>query len=111
MASSDEGIDEHLLLRRDGPAHLRGFVPIPVVRATGGLKDTVVPYNKATRTGNGFLFSNYNAHEMMSTIKKALTLFRDFNSWKILIQNAMQSDYSWARSAKEYKALYERLIG
>ena len=48
---------------------------------------------------------------MMSTIKKALTLFRDFNSWKILIQNAMQSDYSWARSAKEYKALYERLIG
>ena len=84
---------------------------IPVVRATGGLKDTVVPYNKATQKGNGFLFSNYNAHEMMSTIKKALTLFRDFNSWKILIQNAMQSDYSWARSAKEYKALYERLIG
>lgn len=84
---------------------------IPVVRATGGLKDTVVPYNKATQKGNGFLFPNYNAHEMMSTIKKALTLFRDFNSWKILIQNAMQSDYSWARSAKEYKALYERLIG
>ena len=83
---------------------------IPVVRATGGLKDTVVPYNKATQKGNGFLFPNYNAHEMMSTIKKALTLFRDFNSWKILIQNAMQSDYSWARSAKEYKALYERLI-
>ena len=84
---------------------------IPVARATGGLKDTVVPYDKATQKGNGFLFSNYNAHEMMSTIKKALTLFRDFNSWKILIQNAMQSDYSWARSAKEYKALYERLIG
>ena len=84
---------------------------IPVARATGGLKDTVVPYDKATQKGNGFLFSNYNAHEMMSTFKKALTLFRDFNSWKILIQNAMQSDYSWARSAKEYKALYERLIG
>jgi starch synthase len=84
---------------------------IPVARATGGLKDTVVPYDKATQKDNGFLFSNYNAHEMMSTIKKALTLFRDFNSWKILIQNAMQSDYSWARSAKEYKALYERLIG
>ena len=84
---------------------------IPVVRATGGLKDTVVPYDKATQKGNGFLFSNYNAHEMMSTIKKALTLFCDFNSWKILIQNAMEEDYSWARSAKEYKALYERLIG
>ena len=47
----------------------------------------------------------------MFTIKKALGLFRDFNSWKLLMTNAMTSDYSWARSAEEYKALYERLIG
>ncbi len=84
---------------------------IPVVRATGGLKDTVVPYNKSTRRGNGFLFENYNAHEMMSTIKKALTLFRDFGSWKRLIQNAMREDYSWEHAAREYKALYKRLAG
>ena len=84
---------------------------IPVVRATGGLRDTVVPYNKSTRRGNGFLFQNYNAHEMMSTIKKALTLFRDFNSWKRLIQNAMREDYSWEHAAREYKALYKRLVG
>ncbi len=83
---------------------------VPVVRATGGLRDTVIPYNKATQQGNGFLFQNYNAHEMMSTIKKALTLFRDFNSWKMLIQNAMQTDYSWAHAAKEYKTLYEQLV-
>ncbi len=82
---------------------------IPVVRATGGLQDTVVPYNKATGEGNGFLFSDYTAHDMMYTLKKALTLFRDFNSWKHVMTNAMQSDYSWARSAKEYKALYEGL--
>ncbi len=84
---------------------------IPVARATGGLVDTVIPYNKSTRQGNGFLFPNYNAHELMFTIKKALGLFRDFNSWKLLMTNAMTSDYSWARSAEEYKALYERLIG
>ena len=84
---------------------------IPVARATGGLVDTVIPYNKSTQEGNGFLFPDYNAHDMMYTLKKALTLFRDFNSWKALMQNAMNTDYSWARSAKEYKTLYERLIG
>lgn len=84
---------------------------IPVARATGGLVDTVIPYDKATQQGNGYLFADYNAHDMMYTIKKALTLFRDFNSWKLLMQNAMNTDYSWARSAKEYKALYERLVG
>ena len=83
---------------------------IPVARATGGLKDTIVPFDKATQNGNGFLFPNYNAHELMFTIKKALSLFRDFNSWKVLMSNAMNSDYSWAHSADEYKALYERLL-
>ena len=84
---------------------------IPVARATGGLVDTIIPYNKSTQEGNGYLFADYNAHDMMYTVKKALTLFRDFNSWKLLMQNAMNTDYSWARSAKEYIALYERLIG
>ena len=84
---------------------------IPVVRATGGLTDTVIPYNKATGEGNGFLFSDYNAHDMMYTIKKALTIYRDLGAWTRLMKNAMQADYSWARSSKEYKALYERLIG
>ena len=84
---------------------------IPVVRATGGLTDTIIPYNKSKGEGNGFLFENYNAHDMMYAIKKALTLYRDLTSWKRLMTNAMQSDYSWARSAKEYKELYERLIG
>ena len=84
---------------------------IPVARATGGLVDTIIPYDKSTQQGNGYLFPNYNAHDMMFTLKKALTLFRDFNSWKFLMQNAMNTDYSWARSAKEYKTLYEKLIG
>ena len=82
-----------------------------MARATGGLVDTIIPYDKSTQQGNGYLFPNYNAHDMMFTLKKALTLFRDFNSWKFLMQNAMNTDYSWARSAKEYKTLYEKLIG
>ena len=84
---------------------------IPVVRATGGLKDTVHPYDKYAREGNGFLFADYNAHEMMYALKRALSLYRDFGEWLNIIRNAMNTDYSWKESAKEYKALYEKLIG
>ena len=84
---------------------------IPVVRATGGLKDTVHPYDKYAREGNGFLFADYNAHEMMYALKRALSLYRDFGEWLNIIRNAMNTDYSWKESAKEYKALYEKLTG
>ena len=82
---------------------------IPIVRATGGLKDTVQPYHKATGTGNGFLFPNFNAHELMYTIKRALALYKHIESWRGLVENAMATDYSWAKSAKAYVALYETL--
>ena len=82
---------------------------IPIVRATGGLKDTVQPYHKATGTGNGFLFPNFNAHELMYAIKRALAIYKHIESWQGLMENAMGADYSWAKSAKEYAALYERL--
>lgn len=82
---------------------------IPIARATGGLKDTVVPFDKSARTGNGFLFPNYNAHELMFTIKRAFGIYHDFENWQMLIQNAMTADYSWARSAEAYRALYARL--
>ncbi|MGP1366869.1 MAG: glycogen synthase GlgA [Schwartzia sp. (in: firmicutes)] len=82
---------------------------IPIVRATGGLKDTVQPYHKATGTGNGFLFPNFNAHELMYTIKRALGIYKHIESWQGLVENAMAADYSWAASAKEYAALYERV--
>lgn len=82
---------------------------IPIVRATGGLKDTVQPYHKATGTGNGFLFPNFNAHELMYAIKRALALYKHIESWQGLVENAMAADYSWSKSAKEYAALYETL--
>lgn len=82
---------------------------IPIVRATGGLKDTVQPYHKATGTGTGFVFPNFNAHELMYAIKRGLGLFKHIESWHGLVNNAMAADYSWEKSAKEYKALYEQL--
>jgi starch synthase len=82
---------------------------LPVVRETGGLKDTIVSYNKYTGDGNGFTFANYNAHDMLYTIKRALGLFNHKPVWSGIVRNAMQSDYSWKNSARQYAALYERL--
>ncbi|MBP2027670.1 starch synthase [Acetoanaerobium pronyense] len=83
---------------------------LPLVRETGGLKDTVIPYNEKEKTGNGFSFSNYNAHEMLHIIDYAHSVFKDKASWKILMENAMKSDYSWESSAQQYKDLYRKLI-
>ena len=82
---------------------------IPVVRQTGGLKDTVQQYNKYTQEGNGFVFENYNAHEMMYALKRALSFYGNYEIWHKIQLNAVQADFSWKRSAKEYEALYERL--
>ena len=82
---------------------------IPVVRETGGLKDTVQQYDKYTQTGNGFVFSDYNAHEMMYALKKALGSYGNYAEWNQIVHNAMAADFSWTNSAKEYKKLYEQL--
>lgn len=82
---------------------------IPIVRETGGLKDSVRAYNKYDGTGNGFSFANYNAHELLFAIKKALGAYDDKSVWQGIIKNAMKSDFSWQRSAKQYLKLYENL--
>lgn len=83
---------------------------IPLVRETGGLKDTVLPYNEFFDEGNGFSFTNYNAHDMLYTIERALWFFRfQPKKWKELSERAMKIDYSWEASSKEYKKLYEEL--
>lgn len=84
---------------------------IPIVREVGGLKDTITQFKPETGEGNGFIFTNYNAHEMLSVIEEALALYRDRAEWSKLIKNAMRSDNSWGRSASEYCRLYERLVG
>ena len=82
---------------------------IPIVRETGGLKDTVIPYNKYTGEGNGFSFANYNAHEMFFTLQKAIRLYQDKNIWNNLIVNAMNTDNSWKKSAQDYIRIFKGL--
>jgi len=82
---------------------------IPVVRETGGLKDTVVPYNQYTGEGNGFSFANYNAYELETVLNMALNYYKDKNIWESLVKSAMNSDNSWEKSAEIYKKLYEEL--
>ncbi len=82
---------------------------IPIVRETGGLKDSVQPFNVYTDEGNGFSFSNYNAHEMLYTIERAVGYFHDEALWDRLVKRAMATDFSWHKSALVYKKLYEEL--
>ncbi|WCK52695.1 glycogen synthase GlgA [Aneurinibacillus sp. Ricciae_BoGa-3] len=82
---------------------------LPIVRETGGLKDTVQPYNKYTGEGNGFSFANYNAHEMLGAIERAVDLYRRKPVWNSLIENANLNDNSWNESARRYTQLYQTL--
>ena len=85
---------------------------LPIVRETGGLKDTVVPYNEYENTGDGFSFANYNAHDMLHVIKYALDVFENHKDrWQEMMQRAMRHDFSWNASAKEYEKLYDMLLG
>ncbi|RKD31968.1 glycogen synthase GlgA [Thermohalobacter berrensis] len=82
---------------------------LPIVRETGGLNDTVQPYNEFTDEGNGFSFTNYNAYDMLYTIKRAVKFYDDKKAWNKLVKRAMEGDYSWKNSAKEYEKLYKQL--
>ena len=85
---------------------------LPIVRETGGLKDTVEPYNEYEGTGTGFSFTNYNAHEMMGTVRYAERIYYDKKrEWNKMIDRAMAQDFSWANSAKQYEEMYNWLIG
>ena len=85
---------------------------VPIVRETGGLKDTVQPYNVTNNTGTGFSFANYNAHEMMATIRYAENVFTtDRRHFNLIAERGMKMDYSWNASARKYEALYDKLIG
>ena len=83
---------------------------IPVVRETGGLKDTIKAYNEFTDDGNGFSFNDYNAHDMVYTIRRAISFFSNKPIWNKLVERAMKQDFSWNESAKKYEELYNSLI-
>lgn len=83
---------------------------IPIVRETGGLKDTISPYNQYNGVGNGFGFKNFNSNELMQIMEYALTIYSDKNAWSNIIRQAMNSDNSWEKSAMQYKLLYEGVV-
>ena len=85
---------------------------VPIVRETGGLKDTVEPYNEYESKGTGFSFANYNAHEMLNTIRYAEHVYYNKKrEWNKIIDRGMASDFSWNSSARKYEELYTRLLG
>jgi len=85
---------------------------IPVVRETGGLRDSVLPYNWYTDDGNGFSFHDYNAHDMLHVLEHAVGYWYDDRPmWERLMKRAMKTDFSWAVSARKYMELYRGLLG
>jgi starch synthase len=83
---------------------------VPVVRATGGLADTVEDFDPATRRGTGFVFQRYEAADMVNAIRRALTVYRQPHLWSTLRANGMRRDFSWRRSADGYDRLYEEAL-
>ncbi len=81
---------------------------VPVVRSVGGLHDSIKPY--APGEGNGFRFDNYNAHELLYTLKEALAVYETRDEWNKLTARAKKSNFSWGNSAKEYVRIYKNLI-
>lgn len=80
---------------------------VPIVRATGGLDDTIKNFSPTTGKGNGFKFKNYSSKDLVAKVKKALTIYKNKRQWMKLVKNGMQEDFSWDVSAKKYEALYK----
>ena len=83
---------------------------IPIVRAVGGLEDTVEDYNPQTDQGTGFKFKEYEGEKLFQTLQRALSVYRDKPRWKRLMQRAMRQDFSWEKSASQYQSLYQKAL-
>jgi starch synthase len=110
----EAGADIFLMPSRYEPSGLNQlyslkYGTIPVVRATGGLKDSVQEFDAARRTGTGFLFEPYDGRALLDAVDRALSVFGRKADWTTLMRNAMAKDYSWGRSAREYVDVYKRL--
>ncbi len=110
----EAGADMFLMPSRYEPCGLNQiyslkYGTVPVVRATGGLDDTIEPLDVRTGKGTGFKFSEYSGEALLSTIHQALVAFKDKSGWQKLMRNGMARDFSWNNSAKEYVRVYERV--
>jgi starch synthase len=81
---------------------------VPIVRETGGLADTVTDFDPETGEGNGFSFQDYTGVALLGAAARSILTMKDRRTWSRLVQNALASDFSWERSAREYADLYQR---
>ncbi len=107
------GADLFLMPSKSEPCGLSQMVAlrygtIPIVRETGGLRDSVT--DSGDNEGNGFVFSSYNAHDMLHAIRRAVEGYQDKNGWAILVKRAMDSDNSWGKSANDYIKMYKEVL-
>lgn len=110
----EAGADLFLMPSRYEPSGLSQlyslkYGTVPVVRATGGLDDTIDPWDTRSKKGTGFKFQEYSGDALLRTIHQALQVFRDQDSWQKLMRNGMAKDFSWRVSAREYVRVYERV--
>ena len=82
---------------------------VPVARATGGLDDTIEPWDPVTGKGTGFKFSEYSGEALLEMLRDAIRVFKDRRAWQKLMRNGMSRDFSWAVSAREYIKTYEKV--
>jgi len=112
----EAGCDLFLMPSRWEPCGLNQMISlkygtVPVVRATGGLDDTIIPWDPKTKKGNGFKFHEYSPDALWAALMEALSVYRRPSEWKMIMKNGMGEDHSWTVSAKEYLGVYEKAIG
>ena len=111
------GADLFLMPSKSEPCGLSQMIAmrygtVPIVRETGGLKDTVQPYEAWRDSGNGFTFANYASGDMLYVIREAVYLYKDYpDAFSRLRKRAMKCDFSWARSARDYLRIYANITG
>ena len=110
----EAGADMFLMPSRYEPSGLNQlyslkYGTVPIVRATGGLDDTIEPWDARSGRGTGFKFLDYSGEALLACVRQAVEAFRDQSGWQRLMRNGMNKDFSWNRSAKEYVRVYERV--
>jgi starch synthase len=111
----EAGADVFLMPSRFEPCGLNQmyslkYGTVPVVRRTGGLADTVAPFDAATGRGTGFLFDAFTPEALADAIRRAIAVWRVPDAWERVMRNGMAEDFSWARQGREYERLYEALV-
>jgi starch synthase len=111
----EAGSDMFLMPSRYEPCGLNQlyslkYATVPIVRAVGGLEDTVENFDIAAKKGNGFKFKDASCRELLNTVKAASGVFKNKTLWNALLKNCLACDYSWDSSAEQYEKLYDRLL-